>query len=104
MAPDSADVDMDREFYQLLAQTGRKRILVVGRIREGTDALAVIRNEAEDEDTEQKIINEGTSSHSLPLHTLANSRTEYKTWKKNSPFLYDMILRYAACINTLDWY
>lgn len=52
MAADSADVDMD-----------------------------VMRTEAEEEDTEQKIINE-----------------EYKTWKKNSPFLYDMILSTA-----LEW-
>lgn len=35
----------------------------------------------EDVETEQKIINE-----------------EYKTWKKNAPFLYDMILSTA-----LDW-
>lgn len=35
----------------------------------------------EDAETEQKIINE-----------------EYKTWKKNAPFLYDMILSTA-----LDW-
>ncbi|RDW95222.1 WD40 repeat-like protein [Coleophoma crateriformis] len=41
----------------------------------------VNRPEVEDEDMEQKIINE-----------------EYKTWKKNSPFLYDMILSTA-----LEW-
>jgi histone-binding protein RBBP4 len=35
----------------------------------------------EDAETEQKIINE-----------------EYKTWKKNAPFLYDLILSTA-----LDW-
>lgn len=35
----------------------------------------------DDEETENKIINE-----------------EYKTWKKNAPFLYDMILSTA-----LDW-
>ena len=38
-------------------------------------------NDREDEETEQKLINE-----------------EYKTWKKNAPFLYDMILSTA-----LDW-
>ena len=37
--------------------------------------------DADDEETENKIINE-----------------EYKTWKKNAPFLYDMILSTA-----LDW-
>jgi hypothetical protein len=37
--------------------------------------------EEDDEETENKIINE-----------------EYKTWKKNAPFLYDMILSTA-----LDW-
>lgn len=26
---------------------------------------------------------------------LAKQTLEYKTWKKNSPFLYDMILRYG---------
>merc|ERR1711977_623289 len=41
----------------------------------------VPRVDPEDADTEQKIINE-----------------EYKTWKKNSPFLYDMILSTA-----LEW-
>ncbi|KAH8749997.1 WD40-repeat-containing domain protein [Hyaloscypha finlandica] len=43
--------------------------------------MEVPRPDTEDEDTEQKIINE-----------------EYKTWKKNSPFLYDMILSTA-----LEW-
>ncbi|RQM08598.1 hypothetical protein DH86_00000324 [Scytalidium sp. 3C] len=45
------------------------------------DETGINRPDAEDEDTEQKIINE-----------------EYKTWKKNSPFLYDMILSTA-----LEW-
>ena len=43
----------------------------------------------EDEETEQKIINE-----------------EYKTWKKNAPFLYDMILSTALEWSTLttQWF
>jgi len=38
--------------------------------------------------------------HPLNLTTMANStiRSEYKTWKKNAPFLYDMILSTA-----LEW-
>jgi hypothetical protein len=40
-----------------------------------------------------KIINEGEVLRLFTKHT-ANQITEYKTWKKNSPFLYDMILRY----------
>lgn len=45
--------------------------------------IAVVSEELNNEDaeTEQKVINE-----------------EYKTWKKNAPFLYDMILSTA-----LDW-
>ncbi|TVY25209.1 Histone acetyltransferase type B subunit [Lachnellula hyalina] len=43
--------------------------------------MDVDRPEAENDVTEQKVINE-----------------EYKTWKKNSPFLYDMILSTA-----LEW-
>lgn len=40
-----------------------------------------LEEEQEDERTEEKIINE-----------------EYKTWKKNAPFLYDMMLSTA-----LEW-
>ncbi|TVY82705.1 Histone acetyltransferase type B subunit [Lachnellula suecica] len=43
--------------------------------------MEVDRPEVEEQDSEQKVINE-----------------EYKTWKKNSPFLYDMILSTA-----LEW-
>ena len=46
------------------------------------DSLIVsLEEEQEDERTEEKIINE-----------------EYKTWKKNAPFLYDMMLSTA-----LEW-
>lgn len=50
-------------------------VLVLMR-REGN-----IEEEREDEEMEQKVINE-----------------EYKTWKKNSPFLYDLMLSTA-----LEW-
>lgn len=36
----------------------------------------------EEDDEAQRLINE-----------------EYKTWKKNAPFLYDMILRYATTVS-----
>jgi histone-binding protein RBBP4 len=38
-----------------------------------------------------------SSLRALPFHD-ADGRVEYKTWKKNSPFLYDMILSTA-----LEW-
>lgn len=38
--------------------------------------------EPEDQEMEAKLVNE-----------------EYKIWKKNSPFLYDMILRYSPSTN-----
>ena len=49
----------------------------------------------EDDDQDQKLINEGnqierSGSHFLDVFT--DCFAEYKTWKKNSPFLYDMIL------------
>ena len=53
---------------------------------------------AEDEETEQKIINEGSSERNTKDDNLLRNPLEYKTWKKNAPFLYDMILSTA-----LDW-
>ncbi len=53
-------------------------------------------DDQDDADMEQRLINEGTSSVSNLLDSadrLADLCPEYKTWKKNSPFLYDMILR-----------
>ena len=52
----------------------------------------------DDENEENKLINEGTGksfSISCAIEEIYHSRnhSEYKTWKKNSPFLYDMILR-----------
>ena len=44
-------------------------------------AIVSLEEEQEDERTEEKIINE-----------------EYKTWKKNAPFLYDVMLSTA-----LEW-
>jgi hypothetical protein len=50
----------------------------------------------EDQEMELKLINEGDYMHELVSGQLANyGKPEYKTWKKNSPFLYDMILRYG---------
>lgn len=53
----------------------------------------------DDESEEQRLINEGPLPNSLLSGGfILNScgYIEYKTWKKNSPFLYDMILRYGA--------
>lgn len=53
----------------------------------------------DDENEENKLINEGMGwSRSLFFAYIkvcwhSPSDVEYKTWKKNSPFLYDMILR-----------
>jgi hypothetical protein len=50
----------------------------------------------DDEDQEQRLINEGkpaTAMYNLSYSPADNAHVEYKTWKKNSPFLYDMILR-----------
>lgn len=51
----------------------------------------------DDENEENKLINEGMRwhrFHSVPVEWKATHNiVEYKTWKKNSPFLYDMILR-----------
>ena len=46
-----------------------------------TNRIATIDEDREDEIREEKVINE-----------------EYKTWKKNSPFLYDLMLSTA-----LEW-
>lgn len=73
----------------------------------------VEEQEKEQEHTQEKIVNEGKSNlsssfFSLSTSTLqlnltgsiimANVYSEYKTWKKNAPFLYDMILSTA-----LEW-
>ena len=48
----------------------------------------------DEDDQGERLINEGTSSlQAKPSLThLLTPIAEYKTWKKNSPFLYDMIL------------
>lgn len=64
-------------------------------------SISVDMEHEDDVDQEQRLINEGkaVSSH-CPLLCLCvtfaqlTNLEEYKTWKKNSPFLYDMILRY----------
>jgi hypothetical protein len=48
-----------------------------------------------DVDQEEKLINEGLLCPTLMYLIFAHLPPEYKTWKKNSPFLYDMILRYT---------
>lgn len=52
-------------------------------------------DDQDDVDQEQRLINEGESSFQKgrQLYLVTNRFLEYKTWKKNSPFLYDMILR-----------
>ena len=52
----------------------------------------------EAEETEQKIINEGQRRLVEQNRTNSDIILEYKTWKKNAPFLYDLILSTA-----LDW-
>jgi hypothetical protein len=48
----------------------------------------------EDQEMELKLINEGNYGHEFILGAgCSHYSSEYKTWKKNSPFLYDMILR-----------
>lgn len=60
--------------------------------------------EKESEHSSEKIINEGKLynllSSSLITFAMAHKEiyTEYKTWKKNAPFLYDMMLSTA-----LEW-
>ena len=66
MAPDSADVEMESQYSNLLLleRSGRK---LYSRLDSGSngniraDEYAVNRPATEDEDTEQKIINEGSS-------------------------------------------
>lgn len=43
---------------------------------------------------EAKVINEGKLVQMKGFKSASNNYPEYKTWKKNSPFLYDMILRF----------
>ena len=52
----------------------------------------------EAEETEQKIINEGEKRFNHLKWSNILTVPEYKTWKKNAPFLYDLILSTA-----LDW-
>lgn len=54
---------------------------------QGTANLSIVDVTAygEEDDEAQRLINE-----------------EYKTWKKNAPFLYDMILRYGAIVDRLE--
>jgi hypothetical protein len=52
----------------------------------------------EEEQLENKIINEGEYLQSFWYCDQADRYSEYKIWKKNSPYLYDLILSTA-----LDW-
>lgn len=60
--------------------------------------------EKENEHSNEKIINEGSYLNVVSSISRwfamahASIRIEYKTWKKNAPFLYDMILSTA-----LEW-
>lgn len=63
------------------------------------------QEEREEERTEEKVINEGKEMWLLDAgrfcqrdHKANPCWLEYKTWKKNAPFLYDMILSTA-----LEW-
>lgn len=56
------------------------------------------QEEQEEERNEEKIINEGLSIFKETKILRLTSPLEYKTWKKNAPFLYDMILSTA-----LEW-
>jgi len=47
----------------------------------------------DDVDQEQRLINEGVYCHSFSRNAGSDRIPEYKIWKKNSPFLYDMLLR-----------
>lgn len=56
----------------------------------------LVEMQEEDDDQAQKLINEGEPELFLLRFSGAPANScgqEYKTWKKNSPFLYDMILR-----------
>ena len=47
----------------------------------------------EEDDHGERLINEGMALYAKRNpNASANGFLEYKTWKKNSPFLYDMIL------------
>jgi histone-binding protein RBBP4 len=50
----------------------------------------------EEDDQTERLINEGQKRPSLYTLSHADRLLEYKTWKKNSPFLYDMILGYVS--------
>ena len=54
-----------------------------------------IEDQREDENLDEKIINEGTPDADVAVRAegLTRGRAEYKTWKKNAPFLYDLMLR-----------
>lgn len=57
------------------------------------------QEEQEEERNEEKIINEGLLiSEAKQKFLRLTTFLEYKTWKKNAPFLYDMILSTA-----LEW-
>jgi hypothetical protein len=62
-----------------------------------------------DEETEERIINEGkfafcdnnelVTSSTIDISTyFKHSTLEYKIWKKNTPFLYDLVMTHA-----LEW-
>lgn len=58
--------------------------------------LTVDMTREEEDDQGERLINEGNKIRvAVPVFATANMLSEYKTWKKNSPFLYDMILGYV---------
>lgn len=70
---------------------------VEAQINNGTGFIEE-QEEQEEERNEEKIINEGMSVSERNKNSATDLMLEYKTWKKNAPFLYDMILSTA-----LEW-
>lgn len=66
-----------------------------------TKADAMTATPTDDEIMANKIINEGKSCHGARRRCRLSIDLEYKTWKKNSPYLYDMILRYCYPLHGL---
>jgi|SRR5579862_2465563 len=74
--------------------------------------FTVSAQEQEQEETiETKILNEGMdplSSANIWMILIFYCLVEYKNWKKNAPFLYDLLLRYIwvvklACATLTFW-
>ena len=97
MAPDSADVEMDGKFLNLRFPAHSSANYILWQIRKENVEFRLTSMQLIDQTLRMTIPSKRSSMKVCDGSKMDRPQLskilEYKTWKKNSPFLYDMILR-----------